>query len=147
MADGAAGASIVVGIDGSYGARLAALRAVAIFGPDADYRLVAVCPPDGLKSERRSLKRGLERTAKLLGDQGVTATTAERDGDPAEELIAAAGEAQASLVVVGSRGAEMFMPGSDDASRIGAVALALLNRRSCEVLVVHNPDATPRPAL
>lgn len=143
----AEGPRILVGIDGSYGARLAALRAFEVFGPGAEYQLVAVCPDGGLNSERRSLKRGLERTQKLLADQGVSAALAERDGDPAEELIAAAKELEATMVVVGSRGAEMFMPGSDDASRIGSVALALLNRRSCDVLVMHNPDATPRPAL
>ncbi|MDW5597624.1 universal stress protein [Conexibacter stalactiti] len=144
---GTSEARVVIGVDGSLNARLAALRAAAVFGSGARYLLVAVTVTGGFASERRAQQKALERTQRLLADAGATTTTrSARDGDPADELLAAAAEFGATTIVVGARGAEMFIAGSDDSARIGSVCKRLLDRREREVLVAHNPSATPQPA-
>ena len=77
--------------------------------------------------------RGLldEAHARLLGHQ-VPATYVERHGAPAAELVAAAGELGADLVVVGRRSG-----GSMDAPLPGSVGAEVLRDAPCDVLVIR----------
>ena len=54
---------IVVGIDGSRGARQALQRALELFGPSALFTLVNVVSPDAFPAERRAQTRLLSNTA------------------------------------------------------------------------------------
>ena len=86
-----------------------------------------------------------ERTAKLLA-AGVDASTEVREGDAADELIAAAAASHADAIVIGSHGrtgiSRLFL---------GSVARAVLFSAACSVLIVRAPvrakTSAPREAL
>lgn len=63
---------------------------------------------------------------------GLNATADVRSGDPAEQLIAAAREIEADLIVLGTRGR-----GSVARALLGSVARAVLLSAPCAVLVVR----------
>jgi nucleotide-binding universal stress UspA family protein len=143
--------SIVCGVDGTQAARWAA-RVAGDLARDLDRTLVLVhvaeeAPtfPYGDSRLRELRRRGvvdratpmLERTAAEVPD--VTTEISVVFGDPAEALMMAALEADAGLLVVGSRGrgpiASMVM---------GSVSARLASTAPCPVVVVPSPEAADR---
>jgi len=118
---------IVVGFDGSEPA-LRALEAAAEFVGYGSTLAVVIVAEERAGDSRRALAEARER---LLRRQ-VAATYVQRVGDPARELVEAARELEADLVVVGtSTGA---LPGS---SVPGSVGGEVVRTAPCDVLVVR----------
>jgi nucleotide-binding universal stress UspA family protein len=125
---------------------------------DHEAEVVAVAVPDGpayelivslstLGDDRRdSQRRGVRAEAEAAADAmaqclteiGITATPHVRAGDPAAEILGAVDDANANLVVTGSRGL-----GGIDRLLLGSVARNVLVHARCSVLVVRG---TPAPA-
>jgi nucleotide-binding universal stress UspA family protein len=116
--------NIVVGFDGSEGARRALDAAAHLTGYGSTLTVVSVDPngvppePDVLADARASLLSRL-----------VTATYVHRAGDAADELVAAAAEFDADLLVVGRRS-------QDGEPAPGSVSAEVVRRAGCDVLVV-----------
>jgi nucleotide-binding universal stress UspA family protein len=83
---------------------------------------------------RRMANAELERLTRSLGAQGVAARSSLRVGKPAAEIVAAAGEEDATLLVVGTRGRSMAV-----AALLGGVAYDVIRKAPCPVLTVHAP--------
>jgi nucleotide-binding universal stress UspA family protein len=97
--------------------------------------------------ERRHLKqvkdhvreegaRFVEAQARVLRENGLRVETLVRVGHPAEEIVTAAAELGADLVVVGSHGqsgVRRFL--------LGSVSDRVLHYAPCSVLIVKQPDA------
>jgi nucleotide-binding universal stress UspA family protein len=117
---------IVVGFDGTEGALRALEAAAELMGYGSTLTVVTVAL-EGDSGGRDVLAQAREFLLRRL----VTASYVHRIGDPAEELVAAAGELQADLVVVGRRG------GRDAAHpEPGSVSADVVRRAPCDVLVV-----------
>jgi len=113
----------VVGYDGTTGARRALDAAVELMGYGSTLTVVNVEPagsPGALT----------EAHEHLLGSL-VTATYVRRVGDAADELVAAAEELGADLVVVGRRSSA-----ERNGSVPGSVSADVVRRATCDVLVV-----------
>ena len=117
---------IIVGFDGSEGARRALHAAAQLVGYGSTLTVVSVSS-DGESTAPDALADAHER----LLDQLVTATYMHRVGEAADELVAVAGELDADLVVVGRHGEE-------DSRRPapGSVSADVVRRAACDVLVV-----------
>ena len=145
-------ATIVVGVDGSDGAREALLHALG----EARLRGARLCgrsPPgtcrrwatQGADSRRASIRlcsrrarsATLEAALTALGDQahGVEIERVVRMGQPAQVLVEEARVAE--LLVVGSRGHGGFA-----GLLLGSVSHQCAMYASCPVAVVHQPSAT-----
>ncbi|MFP5369538.1 MAG: universal stress protein [Actinomycetes bacterium] len=150
---------IVVGVDGSPGARAAlawALRAAARRG--ADLEVVAAFPVDLywidaylLEPEAiGELRRDTDQRARAMvaevrsepavtvvpGSAGTVVDVVVLPGGPAENLVQRA--ESADLLVVGSRGR-----GSLRSTLLGTVALHVSAHAACPVVVVHSPSPAP----
>jgi len=117
---------IVVGFDGTDGARRALDAAVEIMGYGSTLTVVMV-GRDG----DRTAKDVLSTAHDVLLDKLVTADYVQRIGEAAEELVAAAIELHADLVIVGRRGGEEALRGEP-----GSVSADVVRRAPCDVLVV-----------
>src|SRR5919106_6457364 len=103
---------IVVGYDGSDGAKRALDRAITLAGDDGRITVVGAAETharpgittgarlDPSEIERR--RKDLEEAKALLAERGVDAETVEAEGDPGNVILDTAKDAD--LVVVGSRG-------------------------------------------
>jgi nucleotide-binding universal stress UspA family protein len=130
--------TIVVGYDGSDGARRALGRVAAL--RDESDRVVVVTaapsvypPPYAVldTEEEPKTKALLAEASSLLDRHGVAAETRMPVGDPAEGLVATARELGAALVVVGRR--------RDSLARhvLGSVSKKVVEHAPCDVLVVR----------
>ena len=147
---------LIVGVDGSPSAQRAivTLSAWPIFA-GLPARVVSVAqPPAGwavaigaafypawvelrdstVDARRRELEQVAERACDDLARVGVQATSELREGDPAEELLHAATEDDADLIVVGSRGLSALTR-----LALGSVARKVLLHTHSSVLVVREP--------
>lgn len=140
---------VVVGVDGSEnGAR--ALRWAAELVAQTGGRLVVVHvfeplahlgelePPIDFAAMEAAARRRLgEDWCAPCATLGVDYTTRVMEGEPADALIAAAGEEQADLIVVGSRGLsgvrKLFA---------GSTSTKLLHRTNRPVVVIPPPPET-----
>ena len=93
---------------------------------------------DILDAERRHAEATLEDAAARAAEMGVEVVTRLATGDPAETVCAYAGEIQAKLVAVGTRGHS-----SVASLLLGSVSNAVIRHAPCPVLVVRDPG---RPA-
>jgi nucleotide-binding universal stress UspA family protein len=146
---------LLVATDGSPAADAMAgrLSAWGVFaGHDADVLAVAV--PDGpafelvvglsslgavdFEGQRREVAREAQQAAERLADRlraaGIPAVPHVRRGDPAAEILAAADDANANLIITGSRGL-----GGLDRLLLGSVARNVLVHARCSVLIVRGP--------
>jgi nucleotide-binding universal stress UspA family protein len=135
---------VLVPTDGSDGSAHAALRAVDL----ADQYGATVHALHVVSDDFRSLVgeggRDLDdRGARAVGTvermaraHGVDAVTAVKEGDPADTILAYAGEAGADLVVAGTHGRSGI-----ERRLIGSVAERLVRHASCPVLTVRLPDS------
>jgi nucleotide-binding universal stress UspA family protein len=119
---------VVVGVDGSPAsdAALALAVDVAVRG-GAALRVVEVVAAEPELAPAAAL---LEEAVAGARDRGVDVDVVVRVGDPVSELAAQADEADAGLVVVGTRGRS----GPDEL--LGSVARAVVNRMRHPILVV-----------
>jgi nucleotide-binding universal stress UspA family protein len=116
---------IVVGFDGTEGARRALDAAAEMAGYGTSLSVVAV-----VRDGDRSGKDVLAVARELLLDRLVTADYVKRTGDPATEIVAAASELAADLVVVGRRDGPENLHGEP-----GSVSAEVVRRAACDVLV------------
>ena len=131
---------IIVGYDGSDGAKRALDRAIALAGKDGRLTVVASAEShartglsegahlDPSEFERR--RRDLEEVKAVLADRGVDGETLEAQGDPGDVIVESAKDAD--LVVVGSRGLNPFQR-----LLLGSVSSKVVHRAECDVLVVR----------
>jgi nucleotide-binding universal stress UspA family protein len=115
---------IVLGYDGSEGARRALERTIELSGYGSHVTVVTVAQSANGWS-RRILEEARTRLARKL----VAAELREEVGEPAEQLLAAAGDLDADILVVGGSATPRPVLGSV-AGRVAAAA-------SCDVLVVN----------
>jgi len=144
--------TILLATDGSPSARRATNTAVELAKATGwKLRVVAVWrnpihtygyPPMMYAVEIREVEREhaidvLEETIEIARAAEVPATSELRQGEPVEEICAAAAEAGAALVVLGAHGW-----GPLRRMLFGSVSLGVLHTASCPVLVVREaPDA------
>lgn len=117
---------IVVGFDGTEGARRALESAAQLAGYGSALTVVTVADEGG-----NGAGDVLASARELLLELLVTATYVQRFGDPAEELVGAAGELGADLVVVGRRGGRVGARHEP-----GSVSADVVRLAPCDVLVV-----------
>jgi nucleotide-binding universal stress UspA family protein len=118
---------IVVGFDGSDAAWRALDVAAQLTGYGSTLAVVSVAR-EGNGSARGLLDAAHER----LLQQRVPATYVDRVGEAAAELVSAARQLEADLVVVGRRGET-----SDGAPLPGSVSADVVRDADCDVLVIR----------
>ena len=104
---------IVVGFDGSAGSRRALEAASQLMGFGSELTVVTVAP-DGENGGREMLARARDFLLARL----VTATYVHRHGEAAAEIVVAADELSADLIIVGRR-ARRDVAGQEPGSEIG----------------------------
>ena len=142
--------TVLVGTDGSESSYRAVDRAAAL-AADANASLIVLCafrPLSGREKERAAEELGgqayqvmgsnpaedvLRDAAARARAAGVTEAQAlPVEGDPVDEIVAAADKHNADLVVVGNRGLNSL------AGRLlGSVPANVSHRAKCDVLIVH----------
>lgn len=132
---------VLFAYDGSSFAKRA-LRYGAQFGPDLEVAVIAVAPllieaPRTVEStdpsrDSEAQRRELDEALKILDQDGVPATAIQAYGNPAEEIIGAAEERGADLVVVGQRGRSAIARFIE-----GSVTDRVVRHAPCDVLVVR----------
>jgi nucleotide-binding universal stress UspA family protein len=154
---------LVVGADGSESGQRAVdiLSGWPIFR-DLPARVVAVCPPAGgwtstisstfypawtdshdttVDERRRQLAEIVTRAEGQLAHAGLRPSSEIREGDPAEQLILAARDDGADLIVVGSRGLSTL-----PRLLLGSVARKVLLHADASVLIIREPRERVRTA-
>jgi nucleotide-binding universal stress UspA family protein len=119
---------ILIGFDGSAAAWRALDVAAQLTGYGSTLAVVSVACEGNGGGERGLLDAAHEH----LLEQHVTATYVRKIGDPAEELVSAARELAADLLVVGRRG-----EGSDGVPLPGSVSAEVVRDAPCDVLVIR----------
>ena len=132
---------VLFAYDGSLFAKRA-LRYATRLGADARIAVIAVVPvlieaPHTEQSTApehgaREAARQLEEARAILSDDGVEAEFIQAVGNPAAEIIAAAEQRDADLIVVGHRGRSAI-------SRFieGSVSDRVVRHATCDVLIVR----------
>jgi nucleotide-binding universal stress UspA family protein len=135
--DGTARLRILLAVDGSRGARQALSRTAALFGDTVSVTVLNVIPTNAFPAERQAQERLLSKSVGELEASGVVATAVARTGDDVGAVIvAAASELEAQVIVIGSRGAYVYVAGRGDESRLGSVCAFVLGHADRDVLVV-----------
>ena len=130
--------TVVVGYDGSEGARRALIPAAEAAGTGGHVVVVIAVPPaESLAQEQRGSRFGdperlLEQASVLLRGHNVEITTRVEDAEPAEALVAAACDTDAALIVVGARGDSYVTR-----ALRGSVGEKLVGRAPCDVLIAR----------
>lgn len=114
------------------------LNMVEPYGLDADHYRILQETEQTIHEEREQL---LAAESARLRDAGWSGSTEIRKGDPAEEIIQAAEELQADLVVLGSHGT-----GEIKHYMLGNVSDRVLRHACCSVLVVKPSPKQSTPA-
>jgi len=83
-------------------------------------------------SFQRAARNAVERVAEELRDMTPNVDTLVRSGAPADQIIRAADEMEADLIVIGGRG-----KGAVGAILLGSVAYQVLHHAPCPVLVTR----------
>jgi nucleotide-binding universal stress UspA family protein len=126
---------ILVGYDGSEAAKRALGVVARLAGDDGQVVVANVSPalqfglPDPVWIDEQEPL--LEEAASILADAGIAATTQSPLGDPVDGLVAAAKEANADLLVVGTHGR-----GAAGRFIAGSVSVGVARKAPCDVLVV-----------
>jgi nucleotide-binding universal stress UspA family protein len=132
---------VLFAYDGSPFAKRA-LRYAKVFGDDAEITVIVVtqilleaphteqstAPEHGAREARRQLDEAVAQ----LAQEGVEAEAVQTAGNPAAEIISAAEERDADLIVLGHRGRSAI-------SRFieGSVSDRVVRHATCDVLVVR----------
>lgn len=135
----AAPRTVVLGYDGSHCARRAAVRAAEAARRGGRVVVVTAVPPAELllQAHEGDLLIGdpdslIEDASALLRPHDVAVSRRVEQADPTDALVAAASEAEATLIVVGARG-ESYLA----RALRGSVGERLVARAPCDVLVVR----------
>jgi nucleotide-binding universal stress UspA family protein len=142
---------VLLAYDGSPDADLALVHAVAIAQASrARLALVTVVPPPpllswqapgGTKGIHDAQQEDLEQRLRTAADEvpdDLSVTTRLLDGDPARELLSAARELDADVIVMGSRGR-----GRVTAAVLGSVSNHVMHEAGVPVIVIHRPAGGP----
>jgi nucleotide-binding universal stress UspA family protein len=145
---------VLVAYDGSADADLALEHAVGLAQAfRARLALVAVVPPvpafawqapGGVRATHDAQQKDLEQRLRAAADaipDDLPVTTRLLDGDPAREILRAAGEGEHDLIVMGSRGR-----GRVTAALLGSVSNHVMHDADVPVMIVHRPH-DDRPDL
>jgi nucleotide-binding universal stress UspA family protein len=137
---------ILLGIDGSQASEVALQALIAIgHAQETEVRIMYVVEiwdvhvhvPEWFSAARREMwanaREAIARTSKTLENAGFQVTTAIKEGDPRSELIDAAKEWHADLVMVGSHGRTGL-----DRLRLGSVSEAVARHAPCSVQIVRD---------
>jgi nucleotide-binding universal stress UspA family protein len=132
---------ILVGYDGSDGARRALELAATLARHDDQVSVVAVAegiPLFGHAStlpspEQEDARQGqLLEAERVLGAHGLASSLVRRSGDPATAILELADEQDVDLVVLGTRGVSTV-----ERWLIGSVSSKVLQHAACSVLVAR----------
>jgi nucleotide-binding universal stress UspA family protein len=146
---------VLLAFDGSPDADLALAHAVAMAQVyRARLTIVAVVPPPpllawqapggmrGIHDEEQSeLAEQLRKAADGVPDD-LSVTTRLLDGDPAREILHAAGDGDHDVIVMGSRGR-----GRVSAALLGSVSNHVMHDAEVPVVVIHRPGSDGGPDL
>jgi nucleotide-binding universal stress UspA family protein len=110
---------------------LAAVPFASDFGEEEHVAQQADDDPGGY-SFHRAAEEAVERVAEELREMTSNVDTIVRGGAPADQIIRAADELEADLIVVGGRG-----KGAVEAILLGSVAYRVLHHAPCPVLVTR----------
>lgn len=138
---------VLVAYDGSVDAELALEHAIALAQTaHARLTLIAVVPPPplmawsapgGTRALHEAEQAELDRTVRAAADRvpdDLSLTWRLLDGDPAREILRAAGEGRHDVIVLGSRGR-----GRITSAVLGSVSNHVMHEASVPVIVVHCP--------
>jgi nucleotide-binding universal stress UspA family protein len=142
---------VLLAYDGSPEADLALAHAVAIAQVyHARLTLVTVVPPPPLlawqapggavglhEAQQKDFQQRLRAAADEVPDD-LSVTTRLLDGDAAREVLRAAREADADVIVMGSRGR-----GRVTAAVLGSVSNHVMHEADVPVIVIHRPSSGP----
>ena len=109
---------------------LAAVPFASDFGEEEQAARQAGDP--GGYSFQQAAQEAVERVARELREMTPNVQTVVRGGEPAEQVIRAADELEADLIVIGGRG-----KGTVGAILLGSVAYRVLHHAPCPVLVTR----------
>lgn len=110
---------------------LAAVPFASDFGEEDHAARQAEADPTGY-SFQRAAREAVDRVAREVGDMTQNVETTVRAGTPADQIIRAADELEADLIVIGGRG-----KGAMEAIVLGSVAYRVLHHAPCPVLVMR----------
>ena len=110
---------------------LAAVPFASDFGEEEHAAQQAEVEPGGY-SFQRAAREAVERVAQELRGTSTEVETMVRGGAPADQIVRAADEIEADLIVLGGRGR-----GSMEAIVLGSVAYRVLHHAPCPVLVTR----------
>ncbi len=110
---------------------LAAVPFASDFGEEEHAAQQAEVNPTGY-SFQRAAREAVDRVAGELRDMTPNVETTVRSGTPADQIIRAADELEADLIVIGGRG-----KGAMEAIVLGSVAYRVLHHAPCPVLVMR----------
>lgn len=110
---------------------LAAVPFASDFGEEDHAARQAETDPTGY-SFQRAAREAVDRVAREVGDMTANVETTVRAGTPADQIIRAADELEADLIVIGGRG-----KGAMEAIVLGSVAYRVLHHAPCPVLVMR----------
>jgi len=121
---------ILLAVDGSRFADAAAVAAANLAKRcGLPVTVLSVCANDDLKCDM--VQAMADRVRDLLRQDGVAADSVVKEGNPAEAIVAAAGENDCDLIVVGSHGRTGL-----DRLLLGSVSQQVVIQAKCPVLVV-----------
>jgi nucleotide-binding universal stress UspA family protein len=124
----ATAATIIVGYDGSESARKALDRAATLAGYGSQLTVVSVARSP---SEVEHVSRLLHEASDHLLLSRTFAHLDQRVGEPVDELIAAAREHNADMIIVGGGKTRL------ERALHGSVSTSLIHRAPCDVLVTR----------
>jgi nucleotide-binding universal stress UspA family protein len=133
--------NVVVGYDGSEDSKRALDRAAAFGRQGAKVTIVAAVSlgihgPRSMgarnQDELRAEREVLDAARNDLKAQGIEVHTIEGEGDAGDVLVEAAKEANADLVIVGTRGR-----GAAKRALMGSVSTKVAHHAPCDVLIVR----------
>ncbi len=110
---------------------LAAVPFASDFGEEAHAAHQAEVDPAGY-SFQQAARKAVDRVAEELREMTTNVDTMVRAGTPADQIIRAADELEADLIVIGGRG-----KGAMEAIVLGSVAYRVLHHAPCPVLVTR----------
>jgi len=110
---------------------LAAVPFASDFGEEAHAAHQAEVDPAGY-SFQQAARKAVDRVAEELRDMTTNVDTMVRAGAPADQIVRAADELEADLIVIGGRG-----KGAMEAIVLGSVAYRVLHHAPCPVLVTR----------
>jgi nucleotide-binding universal stress UspA family protein len=134
--------NVLVAYDGSEAARRALAHAADLARPDDRLTVVNVMPEPGVSasigapSERLRQQQVLDDAGRFPAERGLQARTLALIGNAASEILAAAEQVDADVVVLARRRG----PASH---LLGSTSSHVVRSARCDVLVVHEGEESP----